>query len=117
MGAATPKAADTIARTIANSMLVKTDWAGADPNWGRILAAVGRSGVAVDPNLLDVYIGDQQVCRGGGAVKFDEVAAHKYMSQPKYDLRVKVGRGKGSARILSCDLTDEYVHINADYST
>jgi glutamate N-acetyltransferase / amino-acid N-acetyltransferase len=116
-GAATPKAADTIARTIATSMLVKTAWAGEDPNWGRILAAVGRSGVAVDPNLLDVYIGDQQVCRGGGAVKFDEVAAHKYMSQPKYDLRVKVGRGKGSARILSCDLTDEYVHINADYST
>jgi glutamate N-acetyltransferase / amino-acid N-acetyltransferase len=116
-GAATPKAADTIARTIATSMLVKTAWAGADPNWGRILAAVGRSGVPVDPNLLDVYIGDQQVCRGGGAVKFDEVAAHKYMSQPKYDLRVKVGRGKGSARVLSCDLTAEYVHINADYST
>jgi glutamate N-acetyltransferase/amino-acid N-acetyltransferase len=116
-GANTAKDADKIARTIATSMLVKTAWAGADPNWGRILAAVGRSGVPVDPNLIDVYIGDQQVCRGGGAVKFDESAAHRCMSQPKYELRVRVGRGKGSARLLSCDLTAEYVHINADYST
>jgi glutamate N-acetyltransferase/amino-acid N-acetyltransferase len=116
-GAANAKAADNIARTIAHSMLVKTAWAGADPNWGRILAAVGRSGVSVDPNMLDVYIGEQQVCRGGGAVRFDEAAAHACMSQPKYAIRVKVGKGKGSARMLTCDLTAEYVSINADYST
>jgi glutamate N-acetyltransferase/amino-acid N-acetyltransferase len=116
-GATTAKAADTIARTIAHSLLVKTAWAGADPNWGRVLAAVGRSGVPVDSNLIDVFIGEQQVCRGGGSVAFDEKAAHAVMSRPKYDLRVKVGKGKGSAKILSCDLTAEYVHINADYST
>lgn len=116
-GAPDKKAADRIARTIAHSMLVKTAWAGADPNWGRILAAVGRAGVSVDPNLLDVYIGEQQVCRGGGAVRFDEGAAHRTMSQPRYAIRVKVGKGRGSARMLTCDLTDEYVRINADYST
>lgn len=116
-GAQDSRAADKIARTIAHSMLVKTAWAGADPNWGRILAAAGRSGVTVDPNAIDVYIGAQQVCRGGGAVKFDEAAAHAYMSQPKYDLKVSVGKGRGSARILTCDLTAEYVRINADYST
>ncbi len=116
-GAADAKSADKIARTIAHSMLVKTAWAGADPNWGRILAAVGRSGVAVDPNTLDVYIGEQQVCRGGGAVRFDEKAAHACMGQPKYPIRVKVGKGRGTARMLTCDLTDEYVHIHADYST
>jgi glutamate N-acetyltransferase/amino-acid N-acetyltransferase len=116
-GATTAKAADAIARTIATSLLVKTAWAGADPNWGRVLAAVGRSGVPVDTNLIDVYIGEQQVCRGGGAVAFDEKAAHAVMSRPKYDLKVRVGRGKGSAKVLSCDLTAEYVQINADYST
>ncbi len=116
-GAPDRKSADRIARTIAHSMLVKTAWAGADPNWGRILAAIGRSGVSVDPNLLDVYIGEQQVCRGGGAVPFDETAAHACMKQPKYAIRVKVGKAKGSVRMLTCDLTDEYVHINADYST
>ena len=116
-GAQDSRVADKIARTIAHSMLVKTAWAGADPNWGRILAAVGRSGVTVDPNAIDVYIGAQQVCRGGGAVKFDETAAHAYMSLPKYDLRVSVGKGRGSARMLTCDLTAEYVRINADYST
>jgi glutamate N-acetyltransferase / amino-acid N-acetyltransferase len=116
-GAPDSKAADKIARTIATSMLVKTAWAGADPNWGRILAAAGRSGVSIDPNVLEVYIGEQQVCRGGGAVRFDEAAAHACMSRPKYSIRVKVGKGRGSAKMLTCDLTEEYVHINADYST
>jgi glutamate N-acetyltransferase/amino-acid N-acetyltransferase len=116
-GAPDGKAADKVARTIAHSMLVKTAWAGADPNWGRILAAAGRSGVSIDSNVLEVYIGEQQVCRGGGAVRFDEAAAHACMSQPKYSIRVKVGKGRGTARILTCDLSEEYVHINADYST
>ena len=116
-GATDRKTADRIARTIGHSMLVKTAWAGADPNWGRILAAVGRAGVPVDPNMIDVYIGEQQVCRGGGAVRFDETAAHACMSKPKYAIRVKVGKGRGLARMLTCDLTAEYVHINADYST
>lgn len=116
-GAETERDADRIARTIAHSMLNKTAWAGADPNWGRILAAIGRSGVKVNPSNLDVYIGTQQVCRAGGAVEFDSKAAHHLMLEPRYDVRVKVGSGKGRASILTCDLTAEYVHINADYST
>jgi glutamate N-acetyltransferase/amino-acid N-acetyltransferase len=98
-------------------MLNKTAWAGADPNWGRILAAVGRSGVKVDPSKVDVHIGGQQVCKIGGAVEFDEKAAHELMLQPRYEIRVKIGAGKGRASVLTCDLTAEYVHINADYST
>lgn len=116
-GARSESDADKIARTIAHSLLVKTAWAGADPNWGRILAAAGRSGVVFDPDQTDIFIAGHQVCRNGGAVKFDENVAHEAMLQPKYDIRVSVGRGRGSARVLTTDLTSEYVRINADYST
>lgn len=116
-GARNEREADKIARTIAHSLLNKTAWAGADTNWGRILAAVGRSGVTVNPAKVDVYIGQHQVCRGGGAIQFDANAAHQVMLQPRYDLRVRVGKGRGQASILTCDLTAEYVRINADYST
>ncbi|HWZ81528.1 MAG TPA: bifunctional glutamate N-acetyltransferase/amino-acid acetyltransferase ArgJ [Terriglobales bacterium] len=106
-----------VARTIAHSALVKTAWAGADPNWGRILAAVGRSGVAVDPGRVRIFIGDQMVCRDGVACSFDEGRAHWALSESVCDVRVKLGRGKGSVRFLTTDLTAEYVRINADYST
>jgi len=109
--------ARTIARSIANSPLVKTAWAGADPNWGRILSSVGKSGVAVDPAKINVHIGEQQVCKGGMAYPFDEQAAHAYLKQREYDIRVELGRGKATLMFLTCDLTTEYVHINADYST
>ncbi len=116
-GAHTDAAAHTIANTIATSMLVKTAWAGADPNWGRILAAVGRSSAAVDPAKVDIFIGPHQVCRHGAKGEFSEQSAHSYMLQPQYDIRVRVGSGRGRARLLTSDLTAEYVHINADYST
>ncbi len=116
-GARTPADADKIARTIAHSMLCKTAWAGADPNWGRILAAAGRAGVAFDPSKASVFIAGQQVCRNGAAVAFDASAAHNAMLEPKYDIRVVLGKGPGKARVLTTDLTAEYVHINADYST
>jgi glutamate N-acetyltransferase/amino-acid N-acetyltransferase len=106
-----------IARSIANSPLVKTAWAGCDPNWGRILSSVGKSGVAVDPSKVDIFIGEQQVCRGGMAHPFDEKAAHEYLKLPEYEIRVQLGRGKAALEFLTCDLTAEYVHINADYST
>jgi glutamate N-acetyltransferase/amino-acid N-acetyltransferase len=106
-----------IARAIANSPLIKTAWAGCDPNWGRILAAVGYSGVALDPARVNMFIGKQQVCRKGAACGFDQRAAHQYMSQPSYDIRVQLGRGRASLQFLTCDLTAEYVHINAEYST
>jgi len=106
-----------IARTIAHSPLVKTAWAGADPNWGRILAAAGRSGVPVDPRRMNIFFGNLQVCRRGVAAPFDEREAHAYLTQPQYDVRVQLGRGRVSLDFLTCDLTTDYVHINADYST
>jgi glutamate N-acetyltransferase / amino-acid N-acetyltransferase len=106
-----------IAQTIAHSMLVKTAWAGADPNWGRILAAVGRSGAPIDPARVQIFIGNQQVCRNGMACGFNERQAHSNLAQPVCDVRVQLGRGRKSIRFLTTDLTSEYVRINADYST
>jgi glutamate N-acetyltransferase / amino-acid N-acetyltransferase len=106
-----------VARTIATSMLVKTAWAGADPNWGRILAAAGRSGVALDPGKVSVMIGDQTVCKGAVACRFDDAKAHEHLSQAECCVRVRLGRGKAAVEFLTTDLTAEYVSINADYST
>jgi glutamate N-acetyltransferase/amino-acid N-acetyltransferase len=106
-----------VARTIAHSALVKTAWAGADPNWGRILAAVGRCGAPVDPSRIQIVIGSQKVCRNGIACAFNERQAHRNLAQPVCDVRVQLGRGQHSVRFLTTDLTEEYVRINADYST
>jgi glutamate N-acetyltransferase/amino-acid N-acetyltransferase len=106
-----------IARAISHSPLVKTAWAGADPNWGRILAAIGNSGVPVDPSRIKIHIGDQEVCRNGAFHPFDEARAHAHLSQPDCSIRVQLRRGKTSLQFLTTDLTTEYVHINADYST
>jgi glutamate N-acetyltransferase / amino-acid N-acetyltransferase len=106
-----------VARTIAHSMLVKTAWAGADPNWGRILAAVGRCGAPIDPSRVQIFIGSQKVCRNGVACSFNERQAHRHLSQPVCDIRVQLGRGQHTVRFLTTDLTAEYVRINADYST
>jgi len=106
-----------VARTIAHSLLVKTAWAGADPNWGRILAAVGRSGINIDPGRVSVLIGGQVVCRNGVACKFDEQRAHQELSQAESRVIVKLGIGKSLVEFLTTDLTSEYVRINAEYST
>jgi len=106
-----------VARAIAHSFLVKTAWAGADPNWGRILAAVGRSGVALDPKRVNIYIGKQMVCKAGVGNRFDEARAHQDLAQPNCDIRVQLGRGHSSVAFITSDLTAEYVRINADYST
>jgi glutamate N-acetyltransferase/amino-acid N-acetyltransferase len=106
-----------IARAIAHSPLVKTAWAGADPNWGRILAACGNSGVAIDPAKVDIFIGEQKVCGKGEACVFDEAKAHEHLSQATCDVRVRLARGSASLRFYTTDLSAEYVRINADYST
>jgi glutamate N-acetyltransferase/amino-acid N-acetyltransferase len=106
-----------VARAIAHSALVKTAWAGADPNWGRILAAVGYSGVPIDPEKVRIFIDDQMVCRKGVACAFDEGRAHRALSKPVCDVRLQLGRGKNAVRFLTTDLTAEYIRINADYST
>jgi glutamate N-acetyltransferase / amino-acid N-acetyltransferase len=106
-----------VARTIAHSALVKTAWAGADPNWGRILAALGRCGLPIDPSRVQIFIGSQKVCRNGTARQFNERQAHRDLAQPVCDIRLQLGRGRQSVRFLTTDLTAEYVRINADYST
>jgi glutamate N-acetyltransferase/amino-acid N-acetyltransferase len=116
-GARSDAEASQVAKAIGNSMLVKTAWAGADPNWGRVLAAVGYSGVAIDPAKVDIFFGKYAVCRKGVAARFDEKTLHAYLSQAVFDVRVTLGRGKVGATFWTCDLTAEYVHINADYHT
>jgi len=107
-----------VARTIAHSMLVKTAWAGNDPNWGRILAAIGYSGVEIDPGKIDIWFGDHEICRSGGrSPLLDERAAHLHLKQSEYHVRIDLGIGTGACRFWTCDLTQEYVAINADYST
>jgi glutamate N-acetyltransferase / amino-acid N-acetyltransferase len=106
-----------IGRAIANSPLVKTAWAGADPNWGRILSSIGSSGVKINPERINIYLGEQQICRHGAACPFDHERAHAYMSEPVYEIRIALGAGSAALEFLSCDLTAEYVRINADYST
>jgi glutamate N-acetyltransferase / amino-acid N-acetyltransferase len=106
-----------VARAIATSPLVKTAWAGADPNWGRMLAAAGYSGVKLNSERMSIYLGDQLICRNGAACPFDRGRAHQYMSEPAFDIRIVLGSGSASLDFLSCDLTQEYVKFNAEYST
>jgi glutamate N-acetyltransferase/amino-acid N-acetyltransferase len=115
--ARTRSEARQIGKTIANSPLVKTAWAGADPNWGRILAAIGYSGVKINPDRINIYLGEQQICRHGAACPFDHDRAHAYMSEPVYEIRIALGAGSAGLEFLSCDLTAEYVRINADYTS
>jgi glutamate N-acetyltransferase/amino-acid N-acetyltransferase len=117
VGAKNREDARKIGEAIARSSLVKTAWAGNDPNWGRIIAAMGSSSVRMDPGKLSIFIGPHEVCRNGAARTFNERAAHEYMSQPKFDIRVVMGKGKTTLEFLTCDMTAEYVRINADYST
>ena len=114
-GARTESEAEQVARAIANSPLVKTAWAGADPNWGRILAAVGNAGVPVDPRRVDIFLGSQLVCRGGRAVPFNERRAHRELSQRQFPVRVRLGRGRAATTFWTCDLTADYVRVNAHY--
>ena len=107
-----------IAKAIAHSPLVKTAWAGADPNWGRLIAAIGYSGADIDPNRIDIAFGDLPICRNGGrAPEFDEAAAHAYIQQREFSIRIQLHQGTGQCVFWTTDLTHEYVHINADYST
>jgi glutamate N-acetyltransferase/amino-acid N-acetyltransferase len=107
-----------VAMAIAHSPLVKTAWAGSDPNWGRLIAAIGYSGAEVDPARIAIRLGDLLICeRGGRAAAFDEAAAHRYLSQPEFAVHIDLGLGNGACRFWTCDLTREYVSINADYST
>jgi glutamate N-acetyltransferase/amino-acid N-acetyltransferase len=117
-GAASDTDALKVARAIAHSPLVKTAWAGCDPNWGRLVAAIGYSGAQIDPDRIDIWFGEQRICRDGGrAAEFDEQAAHAYLRQEEFSISIDLNHGPGSCVFWTTDLTTEYVHINADYST
>jgi len=117
-GAATQADADAVARTIANSPLCKTSWSSGDPNWGRLLAAAGRSGAVFQPERVRIWIEAEPVFEYGvRAPAFNETAAHAAMMEPEYTITIDLGEGDATCRFLTCDLTVEYVHINADYST
>jgi glutamate N-acetyltransferase / amino-acid N-acetyltransferase len=118
VGARTEAEAKQVAKSIAHSPLCKTAWSSGDPNWGRLLAAAGYSGVAFDPSQVTIRIGEQPVFElGVRSPVFDEAAAHAAMMEREYTIRVDLGLGTAECRFLTCDLTEEYVRINADYST
>ena len=114
-GAKSAADADAIARTIAHSPLVKTACAGADPNWGRILAAAGRSGVNIDPERAEIRLAKMTVCRRGRSVPFNEKQAHESMLAKHVPVLLDLHNGPGRARVWTCDFTAEYVTINASY--
>jgi glutamate N-acetyltransferase/amino-acid N-acetyltransferase len=117
-GASSDDTAERIARSIANSLLVKTAIAGSDPNWGRILSAAGNAGVALDPSKVDIDLQEVAVCRGGLAADFSESELKKKLDVPECLIRMVLqGRGKGRATFWTCDLTEKYIEINASYRT
>ena len=117
-GAATAAEARQVARSIAHSPLCKTAWSSGDPNWGRLMAATGYSGAVFEPGRVRIWIGEVAVFEYGvRAPGFDEAAAHAAMMPREYTITIDLGEGDGACRFLTCDLTAEYVRINADYSS
>ncbi len=114
-GAQSDKKARLIARTICASPLVKTAVHGGDPNWGRVLAAAGRSGVALEPHKLDLKIGGHWVAKGGVAHPAGERGAAKHLKQKRVELDLWVNGGQGAAIAFGCDLSAGYVAENAHY--
>ncbi len=118
-GARSEHDARKVAERIARSPLVKTAFAGADPNWGRVLAAAGNAGVRLDPSLLRLDLDEVTLARGGVAVDEPdrERRARAVMQRPEYTLTLDLGQGRAHARHLACDLSHDYVTINAEYRT
>jgi glutamate N-acetyltransferase/amino-acid N-acetyltransferase len=105
-----------IADTVAHSNLLKTALFGEDANWGRILAAIGRAGVPIQPDAIDVYIADVLMVKGGmGCGKEAEVQATQVLKQPEFTITIDLRAGKGTSSVFTCDFSIDYVKINADY--
>ena len=116
-GARTPGEAERVARAIANSPLVKTAIAGSDPNWGRIICAAGYSGAKFDPDKVDIRVNDFYLCRKGLDAVFNEAAAKQVLDQKELTLHINLHAGAASTTFWTCDLTHEYIDINASYRT
>ena len=116
MGAASDQDAKQHAKAIANSPLVKTALAGEDPNWGRIVMALGKSGAAAERDLIKIWFGDILVAEQGWvAASYSEERGAAYMKNAELVIAVDLGMGSGAATVWTCDLTHEYISINADY--
>ncbi|MBI3280188.1 MAG: bifunctional glutamate N-acetyltransferase/amino-acid acetyltransferase ArgJ [Acidobacteria bacterium] len=116
VGAADEESATRIARSIANSPLVKTAIGGNDANWGRILSAIGDAGVELDPAQIDIYIQGTPVCSGGIAFEFSEIDLKQKLADHEVLIRVELrGGGPGETRFWTCDFTEDYVRINGSY--
>src|SRR6516165_3408840 len=115
-GATSKASARKIALSIANSPLVKTAIAGEDANWGRVVMAVGKAGEPADRDRLSIWFGGVRVAhKGARDPAYDEAAVSAAMKRPEISLKVALGLGRGRDRVLTCDLTKEYVAINGDY--
>lgn len=116
-GAGNPEDAYKAACAIAKSPLVKTAVFGEDANWGRVMTAVGYSGADFDPNYTDIYLGDVLVCKNGAAADYDENMATEQLKKSEVKLLVRLNKGVYSDHIWTCDMTYDYVKINASYRT
>ncbi|SFN42809.1 glutamate N-acetyltransferase [Roseovarius lutimaris] len=115
-GAASDAEAHVHAKSIANSPLIKTAIAGEDPNWGRVVMAVGKSGARADRDALSIWFGDMLVAKDGWvSPEYDEDRAAAYMKNQEIEIHVDLGLGGGTATVWTCDLTHGYIDINADY--
>jgi glutamate N-acetyltransferase/amino-acid N-acetyltransferase len=115
-GGASDAEAHVHAKAIANSPLIKTAVAGEDPNWGRVVMAVGKSGARADRDRLSIWFGELEVARDGFvSPDYDEAKAAAYMKNQEIVIHVDLGLGGGTARVWTCDLTHGYIDINADY--
>ncbi len=116
-GAASRADAVAAARTVVSSPLLKAAVYGCDPNWGRVVAALGRSGAKVEERTLDVYMGSTQVLKAGTPQPFDESSVAKYLANEEVTITADLNLGTASATAWGCDLTEEYVRINSQYTT
>jgi glutamate N-acetyltransferase/amino-acid N-acetyltransferase len=116
-GARSNADAKLAAMTIAKSPLVKTALFGADPNWGRVLCAIGYSGADVDPNRVLLHFGGMKVLEYGLPLPFDEAGAHALLDVPEVLIDAELGLGDGTATVWTCDFSYEYVRVNAEYRT
>jgi glutamate N-acetyltransferase/amino-acid N-acetyltransferase len=116
-GARNPREADLVARTIANSPLVKTAIYGAEPNWGRIIAAAGRSGVKINPDRVDIWFGGLQAVRSSRGVPGAQKKAIPLLKKKEIKIRVNLNQGQARTSILTCDFSEGYIKINAGYMT
>jgi glutamate N-acetyltransferase/amino-acid N-acetyltransferase len=116
-GAATPEQARRVARAVINSNLVKTALHGEDPNWGRVIAAAGTAGTGIDPATWSLYLNGHLWVERGALEVLSEAEAHREMEEPAVTFRLDLGMGEASATAWGCDLSRDYVRINAHYRT